>query len=53
MVKLRRGIAHSHADLRPYDNKAASGIIPQVKINYVEVGSFCGLSKEVSRNACE
>ena len=33
--------------------KGASGIIPKVKINYVEVGMFCGQSKENCRKACE
>ena len=33
--------------------KGASGIIPKVKINYVEVGLFCDQPKEMCRKACE
>ena len=53
-VTLRTGISHhGGAQVRPLDLKGASGIIPKVKINYVEVGLFCGVSKEESRRACE
>ena len=31
----------------------ASGIVPQVKINYVEVGMFCQQSKDDCRKGCE
>ena len=53
-VNLRTGVAHNNgAALRPMELKGASGIIPKVKINYVEVGLFCNLNKEVCRNSCE
>ena len=31
----------------------ASGIIPLVKMNYVELGLFCGQSKDECRKGCE
>lgn len=52
-VTVRTGTAHNGGTLRPHELKGASGIIPQVKINYVEVGLFCNQSKETSRQACE
>lgn len=37
-VPLRAGIAHNRgAQVRPYDIKGSNGIIPKVKINYIEV----------------
>ena len=37
-VTLRSGIAHNKgAQVRPFENKGASGIIPKVKINYTEI----------------
>ena len=33
--------------------KGASGIIPNVKINYCEVAIFCGQNKDVARKGCE
>lgn len=53
-VALRSGVAHSKgAQIRPYDIKGASGIIPRVKINYTDVGLLCNLSKDVCKNGCE
>lgn len=53
-VDLKSGIAHNRGtQIRPLDLKGASGIIPKVKINYVEVGLFCNESKEMCRKACE
>jgi hypothetical protein len=53
-VTLRTGIAHNKgAQVRPYEIKNGSGIIPISKANYTEVGVNCGLSKDVSRAACE
>jgi len=53
-ITLRSGISHNRGQqVRPLDLKGASGIIPKVKINYVEVGLFCGQSKEMCRKACE
>ena len=52
-VAMRKGIAHTWGDVRPYDVKGASGIIPQVKVNWVEVGTFAGVPKETAREACE
>ena len=41
-VTLRAGVSHGGgAQIRPYDVKGASGIIPKVKINYTEVGLHC------------
>ena len=53
-VVLKTGISHNGgAQVRPLDLKGASGIIPKVKINYIEVGLFCGLSKDECRKGCE
>lgn len=53
-VELRTGMAHQGgAQVRPYDVKGASGIIPKVKINYTEVAVLCSQNKDISRNACE
>ena len=41
------------ATVLPLALKGASGVIPQVKVNYVEVGMLCKKSKEASRDACE
>jgi len=53
-VVLKSGISHNRgAQVRPLELKGASGIIPMIKINYVEVASFCGLSKDECRKCCE
>lgn len=53
-VSLRTGVSHNNGStIRPLELKGASGIIPQVKVNYVEVGLFCSLPKETCRNQCE
>ena len=53
-VTIKSGISHNGgSQVRPLELKGASGIIPKVKINYVEVGMFCGLSKDDCRRACE
>lgn len=53
-VVMKPGMAYNAGTaLRPYDVKGASGIIPKVKINYVEIGTLCGLSKDESRYNCE
>ena len=42
-VVCKTGISHNRgAQIRPMELKGASGIIPLVKINYIEVGMFCG-----------
>jgi hypothetical protein len=51
--KIRRGIAHTTGEVRPFDVKGQSGIIPQVKLNYVEVGLFCNLDKDTCKVGCE
>jgi hypothetical protein len=51
---LRTGIAHNRgAQVRPYDIKGASGIIPKVKINYTEVAALCSQNKDICKNGCE
>jgi len=53
-VKLNTGIScNGGTVVRPHAVKGASGIIPKVKINYVEVGLFCGYEKDDCRRACE
>ena len=53
-VVLKTGISHNRgAQIRPMALNGASGIIPLVKINYVEVGLFCGLTKDECRRGCE
>jgi len=53
-VTIKSGISHNRgAQVRPLELKGASGIIPKVKVNYVEVGTFCGMSKDDCRKSCE
>ena len=53
-VTIKSGISHcGGAQIRPLELKGSSGIIPKVKINYCEVGLFCGQSKDECRKACE
>jgi nucleoid DNA-binding protein len=52
-ITMKKGIAHTWGDVRPFDLKGANGIIPQVKINWVEVAVFGGLPKETAKEACE
>lgn len=53
-VVLKTGISHNRgAQIRPMELKGASGIIPLVKINYIEVGMFCGQTKDECRRGCE
>jgi CCDC81 eukaryotic HU domain 2 len=53
-VYIKSGIAHNRgAQVRPFDNKGVSGIIPKVKINYTEVASLCSQSKDICKNGCE
>ena len=53
-VTIKTGISHNKGNqIRPLELKGASGIIPKVKINYVEVGLFCDQPKEMCRKACE
>jgi hypothetical protein len=52
-IAMKKGIAHTWGDVRPFDLKGANGIIPQVKINWVEVAVFGGLPKETAKEACE
>ena len=41
-IVLKTGISHNRgAQIRPLALNGASGIIPLVKINYVEVAIFC------------
>ena len=54
LSKVRQGIAHNNGvQVRPLELEGASGIIPNVKINYTEVGQFCNCSKDVCRIAIE
>jgi len=41
------------AQLRPYDIKGSSGIIPQVKVNYIDIATQCSQNKDIAKNACE
>ena len=53
-VVLKTGISHNRgAQIRPLALNGASGIIPLVKINYVEVAIFCQQNKDNSRKGCE
>jgi len=53
-VVMKTGISHNRgAQVRPMALNGASGIVPQVKINYVEVGMFCQQSKDDCRKGCE
>ena len=49
---LKSGICCGDA-IRPLELKGVNGIIPKVKINYVEVSSFCSEPKDVCRDRCE
>ena len=51
---LKAGIAYNNGtQVRPNEVKGVSGIIPKVKINYTEVGTNSGFSKDVAKNGCE
>lgn len=51
---MKSGISTNQgAQIRPIELRGASGVIPLVKINYVEMGTFCGLSKDECRKGCE
>ena len=39
--------------LRPFENKGNSGIIPKCKVNYIEVSCNCGISKDLTKDGCE
>lgn len=53
-VYIKSGISHNRgAQVRPFDNKGACGIIPKVKINYTEVAALCAQSKDICKNGCE
>jgi hypothetical protein len=39
--------------VRPHAVQGSSGIIPKVKINYIEVGMLSGFQKDECRRACE
>lgn len=53
-TKLRSGVSHNGgAQVRPCELQGSSGIIPKVKINYVEIGLFANKSKDFCRQACE
>lgn len=53
-VVLKSGLSTNRgAQIRPIELKGASGIIPLVKINYVELGMFCNQSKDECRRGCE
>lgn len=53
-VNLNTGIScNGGATVHPHAVQGSSGIIPKVKINYVEVGIFCGFEKDECRRACE
>ena len=41
------------ASLRPLELRGASGVIPKVKMNYVEVANMAAKSKEKCRDVCE
>jgi hypothetical protein len=51
---LKAGVAHNRgAQIRPYDIKGSSGIIPKVKVNYTDVSCQCDQTKDICRNGCE
>ena len=53
-VHIKSGIAHNKgAQIRPFDNKGSSGIIPKVKINFTEVAALCQQNKDICKNGCE
>jgi hypothetical protein len=56
-MALRSGIVHitpsGAAALRPLELRGASGVIPKVKFNYVEVATIASKSKEQCRDVCE
>lgn len=41
---LKSGICTGDA-IRPLELKGVNGVIPKVKINYIEVGQFCNENK--------
>ena len=56
-MAIKTGIVHisssGAAGLRPLELRGASGIIPKVKFNYIEVATIACQSKEKCREVCE
>ena len=54
-VNLNSAISGVGSQLRPFEAKGISGIIPSVKINYFEVATLTGgqASKDACRTQCE
>lgn len=51
-TRLKAGKCAGDA-LRPNEVKGINGVVPEMKINYFEVGQYCGESKETCREHCE
>lgn len=39
--------------MRPHEIRGASGVIPKVKINYIEIASMATMNKENVKDVCE
>ena len=39
--------------MRPHELRGVSGVIPKVKVNYIEIASMAGMSKETVKEVCE
>jgi hypothetical protein len=45
-LQVRSGIANAGGQIRPYEIRGSSGIVPKVKVNYTEIGAIAGVTKE-------
>jgi hypothetical protein len=56
-MPIKSGIVHIDptgvAGVRPLELRGASGVIPKVKFNYVEVATIACRTKERCRDVCE
>jgi CCDC81 eukaryotic HU domain 2 len=52
-ANLKSGIYSQQDTLRPLELKGVSGVIPQVKANFIEISMLCNESKEFCRESCD
>ena len=46
-------MSNANGQLIKYDLQGASGVIPKVKINYIDIGTRAGVSKDAGKGGCE
>jgi len=50
---LRKAYYAFSGQILPYEIQGSSGIIPKVKVNYTEIATYSGVSKDQAKNGCE